>query len=289
MQSKSAAVDGVAMRWEEHGAGMPLVLLHGIPTCPALWRHVAPRIEGARCLAWEMVGYGASIPEGRDRDISVAAQADRMIAWLRHLGIEKAVFAGHDLGGGVAQIAAVRHPESCAGLFLTNAIGYDSWPIPSVRMMRAAAPLVARLPNALFKRVVSTFLRRGHDESGAADDAIATHWPHYERHGGGRAFARQVKALDVRDTLAAADALPGLGVPARIVWGEADQFQKLEYGERLARDLKAPLRRIEGGRHFTPEDHPEIIAEEINRLLAELTPATGHSQQDRTADAGETG
>ena len=46
----------------------------------------------------------------------------------------------------------------------------------------------------------------------------------------------------------------------------------LLYGEHFARDLGAPLRRIPHGRHFTPEDHPEVIAEEIERLLAEVGP-----------------
>jgi pimeloyl-ACP methyl ester carboxylesterase len=64
-------------------------------------------VRGGRCLAFEMVGYGESIPAGRDRDISVARQADYLLAWLNHLDIEQAVLAGHDLGGGVAQIAAV--------------------------------------------------------------------------------------------------------------------------------------------------------------------------------------
>ncbi|MFC6489332.1 alpha/beta fold hydrolase [Nitratireductor sp. GCM10026969] len=54
------------------------------------------------------------------------------------------------------------------------------------------------------------------------------------------------------------------------VWGAADQFQKAEYGERFARDLSAPLRQIEQGRHSTPEDHPEIVAHEINQLLADV-------------------
>jgi pimeloyl-ACP methyl ester carboxylesterase len=52
-----------------------------------------------------------------------------------------------------------------------------------------------------------------------------------------------------------------------VVWGEADQFQKIEYGERLARDLGAELHRIPGGKHFVPEDHPEAIAEAVNTLL----------------------
>jgi pimeloyl-ACP methyl ester carboxylesterase len=268
MEMKTQTVGGILMRWHERGKGKPLVLIHGIPTGPDLWRHVMPRIEGARCLAWEMVGYGESIPEGRDRDISVAKQAEYLMAWLKHLGIEQAILAGHDLGGGVAQIAAVRHRGVCSGLFLTNAIGYDSWPIPSVKAMRAAGGLVRRLPNPAVKPILRTLFYRGHDRKSVAD-ALAAHWPPYERHGAGEALIRQIRSLDVRDTLAVEGEFPRLELPARIAWGAADPFQKIEYGERFARDLKAPLRRIEGGKHFTPEDHPDIIAEEINLLLRE--------------------
>lgn len=266
----STTVDGIAMRWEEHGEGLPAVFIHGIPTCPALWRHVLPRVSGARCLAWEMVGYGASIPEGRERDISVARQADYLLAWLKHLGIDRAVLVGHDLGGGVAQIAAVRQPGICAGLVLTNAIGYDSWPIPMVKAMATLAPVVRQLPDPIFELVFRSFLYGGHDNSDLADEALAAHWPHYAEQEGARAFARQVTSLDVADTLAVAERLPQLEVPARIVWGAADKFQKIEYGERFARDLNAPLRRLEGARHFTPEDHPDEVAAEVNRLIEAL-------------------
>lgn len=270
MISKTALVDGITMRWEETGEGTPVILIHGIPTSPALWRHVAPRIRNARCLAWEMVGYGASIAEGRDRDISIRRQADYLASWLEHMGIEQAIFVGHDLGGGVVQIAAVGHPGLCRGLFLTNAIGYDSWPIPSVKAMRMAGPLVRHFPDAAFKQVFRTFLKRGHDDSTRAEEAINAHWPHYKLHDGAAAFVRQINALNVQDTKAIADVLPKLGIPARIIWGAADAFQKIEYGERFARDLSAPLQRIEGGKHFTPEDHPEIIADGINQLVADV-------------------
>lgn len=258
------------MRWEEQGQGVPLVLIHGIPTSPLLWEKVVPRIVGARCLAWEMVGYGESIPEGADRDISVARQADYLTSWLDNLGIEQAVMAGHDLGGGVAQIAAISHTGLCAGLFITNAIGYDSWPIPSVKMMQTLGAAVRHLPDPLFELVFRSFLYRGHERSEAAEAAFEKYWPNYAQHGGAEAFIRQVDALDTADTLSVADELPELNVPARVVWGAADGFQKIEYGERFARDLRAPLRRIEGGKHFTPEDHPELVAEEINQLLAEI-------------------
>ncbi|WP_299819047.1 alpha/beta fold hydrolase [uncultured Jannaschia sp.] len=282
MESHTRPVSGLQMRWEEAGTGFPVVFIHGIPTSPALWRHVVPRIGNARCLAWEMVGYGASIPQGEGRDISVARQAEYLVDWLGELGIERAILAGHDLGGGVAQIAAVRHPKLCAGLFLTNAIGYDSWPIPSVKAMQKGHALVKRMPEAFLRLTMTSLYRRGHDDPSEARAAFDVHWPHYRRNGAGRALARQVAALDVNDTLAVADALPTLSIPARLVWGTADRFQKIEYGERFARDLNAPLTRVEGGKHFTPEDHPREIAAALNDLLREVGKrANGASRSDR--------
>ncbi len=254
------------MRWEESGAGDPVVLVHGIPTCPALWRHVAPLIENRRVLAWEMVGYGASIPEGETHDISVARQADHLVAWMRDQGIGRAVLAGHDLGGGVVQIAAVRHPQMVSGLFLTNAICYDSWPVPMVKAIAVGGSILQHAPDGSLHALMKMMFAKGHDNDAAAQEAFEVHAPHYDRHGGAEAFVRQARSLDVEDTKVIADRLPSLKLPARIAWGAADEFQKIEYGERLARDLDAPLLRIEGGKHFTPEDHPQSIAREINAL-----------------------
>ncbi|HDZ55503.1 MAG TPA: alpha/beta hydrolase [Pseudomonas xinjiangensis] len=267
MNSKTATIDGIPMRWLDQGEGTPLVLIHGIPTSPALWRHVMPKLKGVRCLAFEMVGYGDSIGAGEGRDISIAQQSSYMLAWLTHLGIERAIFAGHDLGGGVAQIAAVRHPERCAGLFLTNAIGYDSWPIPSVKAINAAAPLVSHLPNTAGKQILRTLMYRGHDDSALAKESLELHWQPYARHAGAASLVRQIEALNVKDTLSVAEALPELKIPARVAWGVDDMFQKIAYGERFAEDLNAPLHRIEGGLHFTPEDHPDEIAEQLMLLV----------------------
>lgn len=270
MQSKHATADGIRMRWEETGSGLSVVFIHGIPTCPRLWRHVIPQVENARVLAWEMVGYGASIPEGRGRDISVARQADYLARWMQEIDLERAVLVGHDLGGGVAQIAAVRYPERVQGLVLMNAIAYDSWPIPSVKAMRAMGPVVEQLPGAAFEYVLSAFLRQGHDDRARAEESVQEHWPHYAAADGAAAFIRQVRALNVQDTLAVADQIPNLEVPARLVWGAADPFQKIGYGYRLAYELGAPLDRVEGGLHFIPEDHPERVAAAVNRLVEEV-------------------
>lgn len=264
-------VENIRMSWVESGSGFPVVLVHGIPTSPALWRHVTPRLPGARCIAWEMVGYGSSRVQGRGRDVSVARQAEYLAAFVDALGISRAVFAGHDLGGGVVQILAVRLPELCAGLMLTNAIAYDSWPIPSVKALAASGGLVRHLPPAALKMILRMMFLRGHVSEEKALEALRVHWAMYSSRFGPDAFVRQVRSLDTRDTLAVAGQLCDLAVPVRLVWGEADQFQKIEYGERLSRDLKAPLYRIPGGKHFTPEDYPEIVAAAIDELLPEAS------------------
>ncbi|HKF96057.1 MAG TPA: alpha/beta fold hydrolase [Gammaproteobacteria bacterium] len=124
------------MRWLDTGAGQPVIFLHGLPTSPDLWRYVLPFVKGTRCLAWEIKGYGASVPEGRSRDISIARQADYLLGWMEVLGLKQAVLVGCDLGGGVAQITAVRHPVQVRGLVLMNAIAYGAWPILPVKIVR---------------------------------------------------------------------------------------------------------------------------------------------------------
>ena len=270
MDERTVVVQGIPTRWQEHGDGYPVVLIHGIPTSPTLWRHVAPGISG-RALAWEMTGYGRSIAEGAGRDISMARQADHLLAWLDELRLDRVVLVGHDLGGGVAQIAATRARNRVAGLVLTNAIAYDSWPIPSVKAMRTLGPLVARAPSAAFRATVATLMYRGHDDRNRASESLGLHVRPYLEHGdAAAAMVRQVQALDVNDTVAVQDQLPSLQIPCRIVWGVADQFQRIRYGERLAADLRAPLQRIEGGKHFTPEDHPQALVDAINSLIVEV-------------------
>ena len=272
MESNFVEAGGVRMRWEERGEGQPAVFEHGIPTSPRLWRHVIPKVNGARCLAWEMVGYGASIPEGEGRDISVARQAGYLADWMREVGLGGgAVIVGHDLGGGVAQILAVRHPELVRGLAFANSICYDNWPIFPVKAIRASGPAFARLPDPVFRLVYAGFLLGLHDDRGVARESAAQHRPYYEGAGGAAALVRQARSLDVRDTLEISARIPKLEVPARLVWGAADGFLEIGYGYRLAYDLGAQIERVEGGKHFVPEDRPEEVAAAVNGLLKETS------------------
>lgn len=258
---------GLNMRWVEHGAGDPVVFVHGIPTGPGLWRHVMPRLAGRRGLAWEMTGYGRSMAEGKGRDISLSGQADYLIRWMDAVELESTVLVGHDLGGGVAQIAAVRYPERVRGLVLVNAVCYDSWPIPSVKMLQALSPILARSPDAFVCLILMVLFFRGHDNFEQMKESLNVHWKPYAEVDASEAFVRQIRSMDVRDTLAIADGLPKLELPAAIVWGAADPFQKVQYGELLAMDLRAPLDRVYGGKHYVPEDHPDRVVAAVEAVI----------------------
>jgi pimeloyl-ACP methyl ester carboxylesterase len=271
MKTDQVHVGDITMRWEEDGDGFPAIFLHGIPTSPRLWRHVLPLVQGGRCLAWEMVGYGDSIPEGRGRPIGVRQQADYLLRWMRHIGLERAVLVGHDLGGGVAQIVATLRPPICAGLVLTNSIGYDAWPIPEVRSLRAMGGILRKAPNGMVKPLFALILARGHDDKKRAVESHLQHWTSYGREPAAEEFVRQARSLNNRDTMEIADRLQSTRIPSRVVWGAADPFLPVRYGERLATDLGTHLQRIEGGKHFTPEDHPDIVAGAVNDVLREVT------------------
>lgn len=284
---QSALVDGVLMRWEEHGEeGLPVVLLHGLPTSPRLWRFVlselAPDLEAGRlrCLAWELVGFGHSGREGLGRDVSLAAQTEHLAAFLDALGLRRVVLVGHDLGGGVAQRLAALAPERVAGLVLVDSVAYDGWPVPPVRVARGVAGWIERAPAALLDPLLAAtlrwFARRDLAEAGAPYRR-AYDGPH-----GPRTLAHQLRALDPRDTAEVAAALRELTVPAQVVWGERDPLGVCA-AARLARDLEAPLELIPGAGHFTPEDHPDAVARAIREVVADAALAERRVRPGRTS------
>jgi pimeloyl-ACP methyl ester carboxylesterase len=136
--------------------------------------------------------------------------------------------------------------------------------------MRATGGALARLPNKAFGALFTQFILRGHDSKVRAAESAVEHWRSYSEQDAAASFVRQIRALRTEDTLNVAASLPALRLPARVVWGAADRFQKVRYGERLARDLGTTLQRIAGGKHFTPEDHPDVIAGAVNDVLREI-------------------
>jgi pimeloyl-ACP methyl ester carboxylesterase len=115
-----ADVNGLKMYYEIHGAGSPLVVLHGaFMTIGAMGAFVPVLAETRRVVAVELQGHGHTADV--DRPLSYEQLADDVAGLVRHLGIERTDVFGYSLGGGAAIQLAMRHPELVRKLVVASA------------------------------------------------------------------------------------------------------------------------------------------------------------------------
>ncbi|HET6768058.1 MAG TPA: alpha/beta hydrolase [Chitinophagaceae bacterium] len=123
-----AQVNGLKMYYEIHGAGQPLVLLHGaFNTINTAFAQLIPELSKARQLiAVELQGHGRTADI--DRPFSFENMADDVAALLKQLKIDSADIFGYSMGGGVAQQIAIRHPSVVHRLIITSSVyRYEGW------------------------------------------------------------------------------------------------------------------------------------------------------------------
>ena len=142
---RNVLVDGVRLAYRDRGEGEPVVFVHGTPSWSHEWRHVVPHVEAAghRVITYDLLGYGDS-ERPLDRDTSVGAQTDLLLALLDELGVEHPTLITHDIGGAIGQRVAVLHPGTVRRLMLVDTVSYDSWPSGPGRRSSAPASTATR-------------------------------------------------------------------------------------------------------------------------------------------------
>src|SRR5215208_6002672 len=124
-ESKSGyvSVNGLDMYYEIHGAGQPLVLLHGaFSAIGSSFGNMIPGLAKRRqVIGFDLQGHGHTADI--DRPLTVEGMADDVAAALPELGIEQADILGYSNGGSVALHFATRHPQMVRKLVLMS-IGY---------------------------------------------------------------------------------------------------------------------------------------------------------------------
>lgn len=270
MRTRYVEVSGRRLHIREWGdaEGEAVLLIHGIPTSGLLWEQVAPYLaRSSRVIAPDMLGYGDSdVPEGLPVDI--ASHAVYLLQLMDALDVWSASVVGHDIGGGVAQILAVRHAERVRRLGLVNSVCYDSWPIPEIRAVQATAPLVQRMPAGATSKGLEMFLKRGFVNKDRGESFLETVVQPFSTPDGLNVFVEHATALDSAQTEELVPMLGELAMPVAIVWGRQDPFQKPHYAEKLEADIPdAELTWIEDSSHFAPVDTPAQVAEALVQLM----------------------
>lgn len=110
-------INPVALSYEEHGQGTPVLLLHGFPFDRTIWEPVVPMLrDHARLILPDLRGYGQS--PVTDDVYTMRMQAEDVARLMDDLEIEKAVLVGHSMGGYISLAFAHTYPQRLLGLGL---------------------------------------------------------------------------------------------------------------------------------------------------------------------------
>jgi pimeloyl-ACP methyl ester carboxylesterase len=115
---KTARTNGITMEYFEEGEGPAVVLCHGFPEHPFSWRNQIDPIvaAGFRVIVPSQRGYGGTDAPEDAQTYSVKNLVADLTGLLDTLGIDKAIFFGHDWGSMPAWYSAIFAPERTLGI-----------------------------------------------------------------------------------------------------------------------------------------------------------------------------
>jgi pimeloyl-ACP methyl ester carboxylesterase len=254
----------------------PVLALHGFPQHWWEWRHVIGALgSDFRLLCPDMRGCGWS-GWPADGDFTKERIAADAFALLDALGLERVRLVGHDWGGWVAQLAALRAPERVSSL-LVMSISHP-W-VPRTLAARNAWRLLYQLPLAAplagkevvrQGRYVRWMLEVGRrDGVGWRPEEIETYLAVMREPQAARAGSLLYRHFLERELPAIVrGGFRGrrITVPSRLMFG---------YRDGLGRDLVTGFERraaegvveiVDGAGHFLPEERPALVAERIREM-----------------------
>ncbi|HEY2813078.1 MAG TPA: alpha/beta hydrolase [Acidimicrobiales bacterium] len=138
------------------GRGVPLVVVHGFSAEGILYAQTLSRLVGLgfKVIAIDVAGHGGTLglPTGAG---TFSNYTDLLIRVLDHLGIERAILAGHSMGGRLVTELAATQPDRAIAVILLDAIVGDAWD-RLVNLFRICPPLLAGVGVALVVDTLST-------------------------------------------------------------------------------------------------------------------------------------
>ena len=112
-------VDGARIHYLDEGSGPPLVLIHGLGGQMHNFTHsLLDRLKrDHRVIILDRPGSGYS-SRPQHGSATLASQARTIAHFIDALGLDRPLVVGHSLGGAIALMLALDHPDKVGGLAL---------------------------------------------------------------------------------------------------------------------------------------------------------------------------
>ncbi len=246
----------VAINYEIHGDGPPLILISGTGHDLEFWAGQVPHFSKSfRTIVFDNRGVGkSSVPEP---GYSLADMADDAAHVLDDAGIEKAHVMGFSMGGHIAQELTLNHAERVLSLGI-----HHSWTRNGARLKKFQE--TRRYLAALDQRVALAEISMMALHASAYYD---THVAEMDAH---RAFLLknspvnagwigQLEACIVGDTY---DRLPSIKVPTLVTCSDLDLIASPHLSDEIhAQIAGSELRILRGTGHVALMEDPDLFAE----------------------------
>lgn len=227
-----------------------LVLVHGAGGNHQHWGGAVRNLRMANVYAVDLPGHGRSSGTGL---VAITDYASCIWQFLEALQIERAVIAGHSMGGAIAMQVALDRPQRIAGLVL---VGTGA----RLRVLPAILDGILSDPASTVEFICATAY-----SSSTARELVRQ----------GQRQMLEVAPQTIHDDFAACnsfdiiDRLAEIHCPTLVVCGTQDRLTPVKYSTFLAERIAgADLRLIEGAGHMIMTEKPELLAEELEATLA---------------------
>ena len=250
----------MALAFDSHGSGPPLVLLHGTGSHRGMWDPVIGTLAREhRVIAVDLPGFAGSANEPADP--SPAGLTTYLERWFAEQGLDRPHVAGNSMGGGLALELARRGSVASAtalspvGFWTPRELAFAQRSLRAaraiVRRLRPAVPALTRTAagrTAMLAQVYGRPWRLSPDDAQAVIDAFLD----------APAFEAALEAFG-RYRFGAGDELRG--VPVTIGWGTRDALLIPRQATRARRLLPwAQHVALRGCGHVPCHDDPEAVA-----------------------------
>ena len=246
-------VNGTSLYYEEHGAGAPILCIHGTGSSTALWQRPVAELAGhGRVVVYDRRGFGRS-ERSEPLLIDVHQQADDAAALIEALDLAPAVVIGRSQGGEIAVDLALRYPDRVRALALLEGGGMSLSPEFARWRLETLAPVFA-VGETDVGKVGETMFR------GVLGDEVWESLPDEMRH----VFVANSPAIlaeEEGEQLAVTEAeLRTIAVPVLVVGARDSGPAFADVTERTASAIPSAWLEWVDGSHLIDAAHPAVLA-----------------------------